>query len=277
MKKIFNVIITILLLVFSFYYTNIAVNLIKDNDDIMKSIKSGKADLEVKPVNAIVDYDTLIPGVSGVKVNLDDSYSKMANYGNFNKSLYVFEKERPSISVFDYYNKYIYKGRKKRSVSLVFTVTNINEINDILNIINNSNTLVTIFIDGKILDTNIDDIKNIISFGHEVEVLNYDSLYDSIYFKNSIQILEELKKEKSLYCYCDYKNKKLLNLCSKLKLHTVIPSIKIKNNSYMEVKDNLDDGLIIKMPNSGKYLNTTIKYIKQRGFKIERLDNLLKE
>ena len=277
MKKIFNVIITILLLVFSFYYTNIAVNLIKDNDDIMKSIKSGKADLEVKPVNAIVEYDTLIPGVSGVKVNLDDSYSKMANYGNFNKSLYVFEKERPSISVFDYYNKYIYKGRKKRSVSLVFTVTNINEINDILNIINNSNTLVTIFIDGKILDTNIDDIKNIISFGHEVEVLNYDSLYDSIYFKNSIQILEELKKEKSLYCYCDYKNKKLLNLCSKLKLHTVIPSIKIKNNSYMEVKDNLDDGLIIKMPNSGKYLNTTIKYIKQRGFKIERLDNLLKE
>ena len=277
MKKIFNVIITILLLVFSFYYTNIAVNLIKDNDDIMKSIKSGKADLEVKPVNAIVDYDTLIPGVSGVKVNLDDSYSKMANYGNFNKSLYVFEKERPSISVFDYYNKYIYKGRKKRSVSLVFTVTNINEINDILNIINNSNTLVTIFIDGKILDTNIDDIKNIIIFGHEVEVLNYDSLYDSIYFKNSIQILEELKKEKSLYCYCDYKNKKLLNLCSKLKLHTVIPSIKIKNNSYMEVKDNLDDGLIIKMPNSGKYLNTTIKYIKQRGFKIERLDNLLKE
>ena len=277
MKKIFNVIITILLLVFSFYYTNIAVNLIKDNDDIMKSIKSGKADLEVKPVNAIVEYDTLIPGVSGVKVNLDDSYSKMANYGNFNKSLYVFEKERPSISVFDYYNKYIYKGRKKRSVSLVFTVTNINEINDILNIINNSNTLVTIFIDGKILDTNIDDIKNIISFGHELEVLNYDSLYDSIYFKNSIQILEELKKEKSLYCYCDYKNKKLLNLCSKLKLHTVIPSIKIKNNSYMEVKDNLDDGLIIKMPNSGKYLNTTIKYIKQRGFKIERLDNLLKE
>ena len=277
MKKIFNVIITILLLVFSFYYTNIAVNLIKDNDDIMKSIKSGKADLEVKPVNAIVEYDTLIPGVSGVKVNLDDSYSKMANYGNFNKSLYVFDKERPSISVFDYYNKYIYKGRKKRSVSLVFTVTNINEINDILNIINNSNTLVTIFIDGKILDTNIDDIKNIISFGHELEVLNYDSLYDSIYFKNSIQILEELKKEKSLYCYCDYKNKKLLNLCSKLKLHTVIPSIKIKNNSYMEVKDNLDDGLIIKMPNSGKYLNTTIKYIKQRGFKIERLDNLLKE
>ena len=277
MKKIFNVIITILLLVFSFYYTNIAVNLIKDNDDIMKSIKSGKADLEVKPVNAIVDYDTLIPGVSGVKVNLDDSYSKMVNYGNFNKSLYVFENERPSISVFDYYNKYIYKGRKKRSVSLVFTVTNINEINDILNIINNSNTLVTIFIDGKILDTNIDDINNIISFGHEVEVLNYDSLYDSIYFKNSIQILEELKKEKSLYCYCDYKNKKLLNLCSKLKLHTVIPSIKIKNNSYMEVKDNLDDGLIIKMPNSGKYLNTTIKYIKQRGFKIERLDNLLKE
>lgn len=277
MKKIFNVIITILLLVFSFYYTNIAVNLIKDNDDIMKSIKSGKADLEVKPVNAIVDYDTLIPGVSGVKVNLDDSYSKMANYGNFNKSLYVFDKERPSISVFDYYNKYIYKGRKKRRVSLIFTITNINEINDILNIINNSNTLVTIFIDGKILDTNIDDIKNIISFGHEVEVLNYDSLYDSIYFKNSIQILEELKKEKSLYCYCDYKNKKLLNLCSKLKLHTVIPSIKIKNNSYMEVKDNLDDGLIIKMPNSGKYLNTTIKYIKQRGFKIERLDNLLKE
>ena len=110
-----------------------------------------------------------------------------------------------------------------------------------------------------------------------MEVLNYDSLYDSIYFKNSIQILEELKKEKSLYCYCDYKNKKLLNLCSKLKLHTVIKSIKIKNNSYMEVKDNLDDGLIIKMPNSGKYLNTTIKYIKQRGFKIERLDNLLKE
>ena len=57
-SKYFGVLV---LVVFSFYYTDRAVDIIKRNDPIMKSILSEKEEYEVESVNAQIQDDTIIP------------------------------------------------------------------------------------------------------------------------------------------------------------------------------------------------------------------------
>ena len=77
--------------------------------------------------------------------------------------------------------------------------------------------------------------------------------------------------------YQDYKKSKVLNLCKKLELHTVIPSINAKNSPYQTIKNSLKGGSIIRMNNKTEELEMSINYIKQRGYNLVRLDQLLSE
>ena len=69
-------------------------------------------------------------------------------------------------------------------------------------------------------------------------------------------------------------------MCNKLKLHTIKPSLVIKNNLYKNIKQNLSNGEIFTIEDNSyneKELSTTIDYIIQKGYKIVTLENLLKE
>ena len=74
MKKISQVVISISLILLSFFYTNKMIDLLKNNDPIMKTIKSKEDSFKVDAVNATVKEDTIIPGLNGSKINLDDSF-----------------------------------------------------------------------------------------------------------------------------------------------------------------------------------------------------------
>ena len=278
LKRIYPVILTLLLIYFSFYYTNKVVGLIKSKDPIMVKIEKEKSNYEVKAVNAKVDSKNVIPGKNGKVVNESESFKKMKSYGEYNEELYVFDEVEPTVSMDDYYDKYINFGRNdSNKVSLVFKIEKNDSMDYALNILKDNNATATFFIDGIFLKNNKDIISKAIKNGNEIEVLSYDESYDKLYFEDSLHKLFDLTKNEPKFCYADYDRKEVLLLCDRLGLHTIIPTINTSINSFSLVKDKLQSGSIISLKANSNNLNTIINYIKQRGYNLVTLENLLLE
>ena len=278
MKKLIRVFLILLLSVFSFYYTNKSIELVREQDPIMKTIRSTSDKYNVKAVNAEIKDNTIIPGISGKEINYIETYTKMKQYGMYNEIMTTLKDVEPTISVEDYYDKYIVSGNKiKRSIALVFKIEKTTP-KEIISILNKNKVKSTFFIDGKYLENNSKDIK--LMTNHELELLSYSSGYDEIYFASSKDYLESLTNRKLKYCYSEYDKEEVINLCQKLKLHTIIPTIKINNSLLKEIKNELTNSAIISIPiseNTKQELDTTIKYIKSRGYTLEKLEDLLNE
>ena len=278
LKRIYPVILTLLLIYFSFYYTNKVVGLIKSKDPIMVKIEKEKSNYEVKAVNAKVDSKNVIPGKNGKVVNESESFKKMKSYGEYNEELYVFDEVEPTVSMDDYYDKYINFGRNdSNKVSLVFKIEKNDSMDYALKILKDNNATATFFIDGIFLKNNKDIISKAIKNGNEIEVLSYDESYDKLYFEDSLHKLFDLTKNEPKFCYADYDRKEVLLLCDRLGLHTIIPTINTSINSFSLVKDKLQSGSIISLKANSNNLNTIINYIKQRGYNLVTLENLLLE
>ena len=281
MKKFLEAFLVIALVLFSFYYTEKAIVLLESNDPIMKEIKDKGSTLEEDALNAKIDGDYLIPGYNGLVIDLEESFTKMKGYGSYNDALLVFEEVEPNISIDDYYDKYISSGNgMSTSIALVFTVDESSYTDNILNILKDMDTVGTFFIDGKFTDNNSSFVTLAVSNSNEVEVLSYDNAYDELLFKASIDKIKTLTSTTPKYCYATYDNEEVLNLCSKLSMHTIIPTIRLDDNIYSNLKGNLRSGSIIsiKLTESNiKELKVLINYIKQRGFTLVTLDTLLNE
>lgn len=278
MKKIYPVILTLLLIYFSFYYTNKVVGLIQSKDPIMVKINKEKEKYEVDAINAKVDSKNITPGKNGKVVNVNESFKKMKNYGEYNDELYVFDEVEPSVSMDDYYDRYINLGRSdSNKVSLVFKVNKNDSIDDVLKVLKDNNVKGTFFIDGLFLDNNKEEVSNLVKNGNEVEILSYDDSYDKLYFDDSLHKLFDITKVSPKFCYADYDRKEVLELCDRLGLHTIIPTINTSINSFSLIKDKLQSGSIISLKNTSINLNTIINYIKQRGYSLVTLNSLLLE
>lgn len=247
----------------------------------MKSIKEKSSHHEVSPINAKIEENKMVPGISGKKVNYNESYKKMKQYGKYNESLTVFESVEPTISVEDYYDKYIQEGSGiNNDVSLVFIVKQGDDITNILNVLNENATLSTFFVDGLWLENNESIATTLAEEGHELEILNYNNSYEELYFSSSLNLVNRITNLKPKYCYAEYDNKEVLELCTKLELHTIIPTIKTGNYPFSEIKKRLSKGAIASLPINASTeieLPTIINYIRQRGYIIHTLDNLLSE
>ena len=277
MKKIRKYSIIVLLTIFSFYYINHRMIMIRNNDPIMKQIKMNKS-YEKKSINATIIGKNIITGENGRVIDYNKSYNNMKKYGAYNETLIEMKEVSPTISITNNYNKYIIKGNpNKRKISLILIIKDRKE--NYLSILNNKNISVTIFIDGTFLENNISFIKKEKTH-HEFELLSYDNKYNEKYFKTSLYYLETITNKKRKYCYSEIDNEEILSLCNKLKLHTIKPSLVIKNNLYKNIKQNLSNGEIFTIEDNSyneKELSTTIDYIIQKGYKIVTLENLLKE
>ena len=281
MKKIYKVAGVICLVIFSFFYTDKVILFIRESDSIMKSIRKSENSHKIDPINAQIDENKIIPGVNGKVIDYDNSYKKMKKYGTYNESLTVFKEEEPAISIEDYYDKYISQGSGiNNDVSLVFNVKNSDNITNILNILVENNTLATFFVDGLWLENNRDLVTSMAEASYEIEILNYDNKYDELYFSSSLNLVNSITNLKPKYCFAKYDNKEVLELCSKLNLHTIIPTIMTGNYPYKDVKSKLTKGAIIGFDiNSSTEIElpTVINYIKQKGYAINTLDSLLSE
>ena len=110
MKKIFNTIMLISLAVFSFYYTEKVALMMQEKDEIMLQILQNKDKYTVKSVNALIDGDTIIPGVEGKTVNKASSYKKMKEANYYNESLFLYDYIKPDVSIVYNLDKVIIKG-----------------------------------------------------------------------------------------------------------------------------------------------------------------------
>ena len=255
----------------------------------MKEIKDKGSKKEIDATNASIDGDYLIPGYNGLVIDLDESFTKMKGYGSYNEALLVFEEVKPSISIDDYYDKYISSGNGiSTNIALVFPVDVNSYTDNVLNILKDMGVVGTFFIDGKFTDNNTTFVTDVIINSNEVEVLSYDKSYDELLFKASIDKIKTLTSTTPKYCYATYDNEEVLNLCSKLSMHTIIPTLRLDNNIYSSAKGNLRSGSIISVNLTEsnvkelkvlivKELKVLINYIKQRGFTLVTLDTLLNE
>ena len=279
MKSIIYKLSIILLLVFSFFYTNKIIDILKEKDPIMKKIKSTEEKYNIKYKNAIITGNNIISGKNGKTINYKESYNKMKKYGTYNETLTVLKEVTPEISINNNYDKYIIKGNSEnKNIALIFIINKDTDPTKILSILNNKKVLGTFFIDGTYLENNIDMIKSMKN--HELELLSYNNEYNFSYFKTSLYYLENLSQNKCKYCFTEYDNDKLLNLCSKNKLHTIKPTLYLKNNIYSSIKKNISNSIIISFEINNyveRELSTTIDYIKSKGYNLVTLDTLISE
>ena len=131
MKK-YKYVFTAFLIVISFYLTDRIMLFIQSKNPIMIVLNEKKDDYFVNPVNAYIEGDKIIPGISGKKVNLQKSFLNMEEFGKFNEIYIKFDKIIPDISLNDNLDKIIVKGNtNKKQVALI--INNNLEVKEYLN------------------------------------------------------------------------------------------------------------------------------------------------
>jgi len=279
MKRVFEIIGLLSLLCFSFMVTEKTSLVVKNTDELMMKIKKEAGNFKINSMDAIINDDSIIPGISGREVDIDKSYKNMKKYGIYNEELYVYKNVLPSISIEKNKDKYIISGNpQKRAVTLIFYLENNENIDKILNTLNNNSIKANFFVDEKWFSQNKDLILNLINEGHIIGNLSENLDYRNSSFNYINTIIKSIGKQKNGYCY--YTNKKEnIDACVLLDNYTIKP-LEIKNNYFKEIKNNLSSGNIFSFKISNQLndeINLIINYIKSKGYEIINIDELIKE
>ena len=111
--KYYKFIGIISIVVFSFYLTDFITDLAINSNTLMQNIRNNSVNYEVLSVDAIIDDNTIIPGIKGKKVNEMESFINMKDFGSFNTNYLIYDDIKPDISLEDNYDKIIISGNKK--------------------------------------------------------------------------------------------------------------------------------------------------------------------
>ncbi len=281
LKKYTSYLGVLVLACFSFYYTDKAVDIVKRNDPIMKSILANSENYYVDPMSAIIHGDEITVGMNGKKVNVDKSYQNMKTINQYHESMLVFDEVIPDISLANAYNKYIVGGNQhKNQVALVFKVSDSYYVNALNDILLAKNVLGTFFMDGDVVENHMNQVLELVSNGYEIENLGYDGEYTLERFGWTNNMISSLTDQDTKFCYTDYKNSNVLDLCSSYKMYTVKPTISVNNYPFTTVKKELESGSIISFnlnETTLKELPSIISYIQQKGYDLVTLSELINE
>lgn len=278
MKKVFQMIGLISLTCFSFFVTEQTTIVVSDMDEIMIEIKNKKDDYKLDSIDAIIDNDTIIPGVNKREVNVNKSYKNMKTNGYFSDKLFVYDYEEPKISLTDNMDKYIIKGNpSKRMISLIFKVEHDENITDIVNILDNYNVKSTFFVNYNWFSNNNELVSELIKNNHIVSPLMND--YTSSDFEWMDMVLKKINKQSVGFCYNINENKSNLDECVLKNNYTIKPIEISENIPLVHIKEKLESGAILSLKVNSqvkKELSTIIIHIKSKGYKLVNLkDNVL--
>ena len=245
MKRIFQLVALLSLVIVCFIYSEKTMLVVREYDDIMIKIKENKK--EVKPIEPIIKNNTIIPGISGYKTDINKSYLKMKEYGKYNDNLFVYKKVLPKKILKNNKDKYIISGNKsKKMVSLI------------------------LLIDKKYMNKIPDDKFNLFP---KQKLENYNENIKGYYKYNDwLRSTYKANHMKVEYCFMDKE-------CFKNNLYVIKTNI-IKNNYLINTEKYLTNGSIITYEVNNEFLNELnliTNYIKQKGYKIVYLEELLKE
>jgi len=279
LKKIFQMLGLIGLICFSFFMTEKTVLVVSDMDEIMVEIKANYKNYKTEAINAIIEENTIIPGICAKDVNIKKSYKNMKSNGYYSDKLYIYDYTKPKISLSDNIDKYIIKGNpKKRMVSLIFKVGSNDNISDILKIINNYNINVTFFIDTNWFTNNNELIGKLINDGHNIGILMDD--YSDSNFEWIDMVIKKINNQRNSFCYSKEDNESNLEACIQKHNYTIRPVEISEKTPLVDIKKNLNAGSILSLNINSqvrKELSTIIIFIKSKGFNIDNLENHLLE
>ena len=273
LKKIFKISAVLLLVGFSFFYTEKVTLIARNSDPIMRAIKKEESNKKVSNVNPVINKDEYIMGINGCEIDVDKSYSKMRSVGEFKEELIVM-KETSNDK--DLTEKYVIGGNnKEKKVSLIFIVNKDIDSN-LTNYINDKNLKVNYFIDGKYLEENMITVKflsensNIYYLGENEEYSDENMLYH-----NNLISMNGSNEPK--YCFTSDKDNNTLKLCNDYDMVTIKSDI-IKDNIYKRIKDKLNNGVIFAIDSDNiDEIKVSINYILSKGYNIISLEDLLSE
>lgn len=280
-KKYTSYLGVLVLACFSFYYTDGAVDIVKRNDPIMQTIMEKSDNYYIDPLSAVINNDEITVGMNGKKVNIDESYKKMKQIDQYNESMLVFDEVIPDITLLNEFDKYVVGGNVlKNQVALVFKVSDSYYVDTVNNILLDKNVLATFFMDGSVVESNMDTVLELVSNGYEIENLGYDGEYNIERFGWTNNMISSLTNEDTKFCYTDYKSSNILDLCSDYKMYTIKPTVSVNNYPFTTVKNELESGSIISFNLTDatiKELPSIISYIKQKGYDLVTLNELISE
>lgn len=279
MKNIVKMIGLFALIGFSFFYSDKVVSVIKEEDKIMIELESVKNVYKVDSVDASIVGKTIVPGINGRNINVDNSYKKMKNSGSFNKSLLVFDEVAPDVSISNNKDKFIIKGNSnKQMVSILFVLEDDKYLDKIETILKSKDVVANYFVSYSYLIDNSMRIKEmelaeIYSYGD-----NGEYMPDNLLFSNNL--ISRIRKSDAKYCLASNMEEEIISLCSENNLYTVTPNIVGDKSPYAMVKDKINSGSIILFDmnkETVEELAVIIDYIKGKGFKIGGLSTLISE
>lgn len=273
LKKIFKISAVLLLVGFSFFYTEKVTLIARNSDPIMRAIKKEESNKKVSNVNPVINNDEYIMGINGCEIDVDKSYSKMRSVGEFKEELIVMKETSNDKDLTD---KYVIGGNnKEKKVSLIFIVNKDIDSN-LTNYINDKNLKVNYFIDGKYLEENMITVKflsensNIYYLGENEEYSDENMLYH-----NNLISMNGSNEPK--YCFTSDKDNNTLKLCNDYDMVTIKSDI-LKDNIYKRIKDKLNNGVIFAIDSDNiDEIKVSINYILSKGYNIISLEDLLSE
>src|SRR5690606_36644536 len=144
---------------------------VKKEEKLKKEIKEKSKEYYQAPDNAYIDKVwKKTPGRNGLEVDVEKSYEKMKENGEFDESLLVFREITPKVHLEDLPHSPMYRGHpEKETVAFLINVSWGTEyIPDILQILYDRKVKASFFIEGKWAKENANLVKMIKEQGHTI-------------------------------------------------------------------------------------------------------------
>lgn len=276
MKTFFKLTGLLVLFFFSFFYTEKVINVITEQDEIMIKIKENEEKNNIPSTNAIINKNTITPGLSGKEINIDKSYKEMKKLGTYNENMLVYTKVLPEVSINNNKNKYIRSGNKNfNEVSLIFKINKNTDLQKLLTLLDKNNTKANFFISYEYLEKHINEIEK----EKNIEYYNYGK--NGTYNDEIILIANNIISKKSNpanICLTETNTNNTLKICSENEQFTIYPEI--INGTINSIKSKINNGCIISFEVTNTTLNELpliINYINSKGYTISLLSELINE
>lgn len=269
LKKIIKVFSIILLLGFSFFYTEKVTKILKEKDPILIKLNKLKKEKYIKVVKPIINNDEYISGINGCEIDIDKSYNKMKQVKEYKKELIVMKDVKDNE---DIKNKYVVGANKlEKKVSIIFIDKSITD--ELINFLSNKKVKTNFFVDLDYLENNT----QIIKFVSENNNIYYLGEYKDEYMLYAYNIIKLNTNNESNFCLVDKKDDDVLKLCSSYNMKTIKTNI-IKDNVLENIKENLSNGTILTINSDNiDEIKVSINYILSKGYDIVTLDRLLNQ
>ncbi|GGB30691.1 polysaccharide deacetylase family protein [Virgibacillus dakarensis] len=281
-------------------FSNEVEQVTKSEDTLYKEIKEKSAEFSIAPQDAVIDRVwKKTPGRNGINVNVAKSYKQMKEKGVFDKTLLVYDQIPPEVSLTDLPPAPIYRGHPEKQMTafLINVSWGTEYIPTILTILKENNVKATFFIEGKWAKENSDFVKMIAEQGHVIG--NHAYNHPDMAHLSEQEITEQIRQTNDILKAITGKtpkwfappsgsfNDQVVKIADHMDMQTILwtvdtidwknPAVSVMVN---RVNAKIHPGAMVLMhPTSSttKGLESLISIIKDKGYKIGTVDQLLSE